>query len=276
MEKDTFDIRQHARFLRSTGRAILATNVYNLETLRGVLEGACICKTPIILQMTRASLEYMGIKTAVAMCRAACDDFGVTCSLHLDHGDSVELAERCLDVGFDSIMIDSSEKDLKQNIKTTRRVVELAMPYGAAVEAELGYVAKLGQSSSRVALTEPKDAALFVNETGVDWLAVAVGNAHGFYNGTPRIDIGRIAEIAAATEAILVLHGSSGIPDDQLRASIAAGITKINLATEIKNCFIHALRMRLSTTEGIDLRELFPVAVKGVAQLVTAKITVLA
>jgi fructose-bisphosphate aldolase class II/tagatose 1,6-diphosphate aldolase GatY/KbaY len=115
-----------------------------------------------------------------------------------------------------------------------------------------------------------------VKETGIDWLAIAVGNAHGFYKGEPAIDLTRISEIAATTDAILVLHGSSGIPDAQLVAAVDSGITKINLATEIKHCFMQTLRNELEGHPGIDLREVFPVPTRAVASLIESKLQLFA
>ena len=125
-------------------QAVLATNFYNFETLTGVMRAAQATDAPVLLQLTRSSIDYMGLHQAVSMARTAIADYGVRGWIHLDHGGSVELVERCLDAGFDSVMIDASERPFEENVATTRRVVELARPYGVNVEAELGYVAKLG------------------------------------------------------------------------------------------------------------------------------------
>lgn len=191
--------------------AVLATNFYNFETLTAVMQAAQRMQAPVLLQLTRSSINYMGLEQAVGMGRRAIADYGVEGWIHLDHGGSVELVERCLDAGFDSVMIDASERPFDENVSTTRRVVELARPYGVNVEAELGYVAKLGQAQGG-GFTTPEEAARFVEATGVDALAVAIGSAHGFYKQAPRLDIERLAQIHAATDAALVLHGSSGIP----------------------------------------------------------------
>ena len=221
--------------------AVLATNFYNFETLTAVMQAAQRMQAPVLLQLTRSSIDYMGLEQAVGMGRRAIADYGVEGWIHLDHGGSVELVERCLDAGFDSVMIDASERPFDENVSTTRRIVELARPYGVNVEAELGYVAKLGQAQGG-GFTTPEEAARFVEATGVDALAVAIGSAHGFYKQTPRLDIERLAQIHAATDAALVLHGSSGIPHDMVREAIANGIVKVNLATEIKDNFMRALK----------------------------------
>ena len=135
---------------------------------------------------------------------------------------------------------------------------------------ELGYVAKLGQAQGG-GFTTPEEAARFVEATGVDALAVAIGSAHGFYKQTPRLDIERLAQIHAATDAALVLHGSSGIPHDMVREAIANGIVKVNLATEIKDNFMRALKGVLLESEEIDLRKVFPKAVAPVVELLCEK-----
>ena len=210
--------------------AVLATNFYNFETLTAVMQAAQRMQAPVLLQLTRSSIDYMGLEQAVGMGRRAIADYGVEGWIHLDHGGSVELVERCLDAGFDSVMIDASERPFDENVSTTRRIVELARPYGVNVEAELGYVAKLGQAQGG-GFTTPEEAARFVEATGVDALAVAIGSAHGFYKQTPRLDIERLAQIHAATDAALVLHGSSGIPHDMVREAIANGIVSGTSAT---------------------------------------------
>ena len=212
----------------------------------------------------------MGLEQAVRMGRQGLADFGLGGWIHLDHGPSVELAQRCLEAGFDSVMIDASERPFGENVTVTRRVVELARPYGANVEAELGYVAKLGQRQGG-GFTTPEEAARFVRETGVDALAVAIGSAHGFYRETPHLDMERLKAIRAATDAVLVLHGSSGIPHPMVREAIAAGISKVNLATEIKDTIMRSLKGVLPASDEIDLRKVFPKAVEPVTALLEEK-----
>lgn len=260
--------------LADTPTALLATNFYNFETLEGVLQAAVICKSPIILQLTRGSIKYMGLPLAFQMARAARDHHGVEAWIHLDHGDSYELAAQCLDEGFDSVMIDASEKPFRENIKITRKVVALAGKYGASVEAELGYVAKLGQSAEKEGFTMPEEASSFVDETGVDALAIAIGTSHGFYKKEPRLDLERLSLIREVTNAALVLHGGSGVPHETLKEAIARGICKVNLATEIKNIFMKTLQARLENEIEIDLRKVFPGAIEAVTGLVTEKLRV--
>ncbi|MGC8865509.1 MAG: class II fructose-bisphosphate aldolase [Bacteroidales bacterium] len=261
--------------LRNEKKAILATNFYNFETLVGILRAAAQSQQPIILQLSESSINYMGLKIAVGMARAAIAETGVEAWLHLDHGSNVELVRRCLDEGFDSVMIDASEHPFKYNVELTRQVVREAEPYKACVEAELGYVAKLGQNQTEEGFTSPEDARRFVEETGVHALAVAIGSAHGFYKEPPRLRLDLLEEISRATPIPLVLHGSSGIPDNMLREAILRGITKINLATETKNIFMMKLRQLLATSDEIDLRKVFPPAIDEVIQLISYKIDVI-
>lgn len=260
--------------LRSEKKGLLATNFYNLETLQGVLSAAKELQQPIILQLTASSIQYMGLRTVVSLARTGLKEYGVEGWLHLDHGHSVDLVQSCLDEGFDSVMIDGSELSFQDNIKITKEVVARASNYGAAVEAELGYVAKLGQSHTHQGFTQVDEAKTFVYETGVDTLAVAIGTAHGFYKEVPSLQFGLLADINAAVDAILVLHGGSGVPADQLRKAISLGICKINLATEIKNIFMKTLQHSLHNNEEIDLRKVFPVATGSVVELVKEKLTI--
>ena len=260
--------------LRDTPVALLATNFYNFETLDGVMQAAVRCNSPIILQLTRSSIEYMGLPLAFQMAMAAISYHGLKAWIHLDHGDSYELVAQCIDEGFDSVMIDASEKPFRENIKITKKVVDQARKYGACVEAELGYVAKLGQSKEKEGFTLPEEASRFVDETGVDALAVAIGTAHGFYKQEPRLDLERLSRIREVTNAALVLHGGSGVPHTTLQDAIARGICKVNLATEIKNIFMKTLKAKLENESEIDLRKVFPVAIDAVTSLVSEKLNV--
>lgn len=265
-------LKDKLRQLTQLKKGLLATNYYDLETLHGVLQAAADTKQPLILQLTQSSIDYMGLKTAVNLGRNGLEEFGVEGWIHLDHGGSVELVQRCLDAGFDSVMIDGSELSFEENVRLTREVVERAKRYNVHVEAELGYVAKLGQSHESTGFTQPDEAAAFVEETGVDALAVAIGTAHGFYKQEPKLDIDLLRRIAEKTAATLVLHGSSGVPHDQVQRAISNGICKVNLATEIKNIFMASLKSELTYNEDIDLRKVFPRATCKITELVKAKL----
>lgn len=258
----------------SSGKALLATNFYNFETLSGVLQAARAADRPIILQLSESSIHYLGLDIAYNMAKTALKSFGVMGWIHLDHGGSVDMAKRCLDAGFDSVMIDASEKPFEENVRITREVVEYAKQFNANVEAELGYVAKLGQIQQTHQYTQPEEARRFVEETGVSALAIAIGSAHGFYKETPSLQLDLLSRIHEVTNAALVLHGSSGIPDSQLREAIARGISKVNLATETKNIFMKTLQTTLRDNDEIDLRKVFPVATASVVKLIEGKLRV--
>lgn len=268
-------IKQKLQHFTTQKRGLLATNFYNLETLQGVLMAAKVLDEPLILQLTQSSIDYMGLEVAVALGRTGLKQFGVEGWLHLDHGGSVDLVQRCLDAGFDSVMIDGSELPYAENVKITHEVVTRAEKYGVHVEAELGYVAKLGQSHAKQGFTQPAEAKAFVESTGVDALAVAIGTAHGFYKEEPHLDIPLLTEIARATPATLVLHGGSGVPEDQLKMAISNGICKVNLATEIKNIFMKTLQQELAGNEEIDLRKVFPKATAQITELVKTKLRIM-
>jgi len=230
---------------------------------------------PIILQLSESSIQYLGLEIAANLGRTALKSFGVEGWLHLDHGSSSEMAHRCIDAGFDSVMIDASDKPFEENVKITAEVVKIAERYNANVEAELGYVAKLGQQQATGVYTQPQDAKRFAEATGIHALAVAIGSAHGFYKESPKLQLDLLSRIHEATPVALVLHGSSGIPDDQLRDAIARGISKINLATEIKNIFMKSLQNILSDNEEIDLRKVFPKATDSVVNLISEKLKII-
>ncbi|MEH6681447.1 MAG: class II fructose-bisphosphate aldolase [Sediminicola sp.] len=260
--------------LRTRRQAVLATNFYNFETLEGILRAAKERNQPIILQLTKSSIDYMGLPVAFNLAKTMLAHHEVEGWIHLDHGDSYELAAKCLDIGFDSVMIDASERPFKENIAISSKVVKLAEAYGANVEAELGYIAKLGQNKNGTGFTEPREAKYFVDATGVNALAIAIGTAHGFYDKEPKLDLERLEQIAEATDAFLVLHGGSGVPAETLRKAVDRGICKINLATEIKNIFMGTLKEKLASNEEIDLRKVFPNATDQVIDLVGSKLEI--
>lgn len=258
---------------KQDGKAILATNFYNFETLHVVLSAAKQSESSIILQLSESSIHYLGLQVAYGMGRAAIDQYEVEAWIHLDHGQNIDLVKKCVDIGFDSVMIDASEHSFEHNVRTSSEIVNYASARDINVEAELGYIAKLDQSQDMV-YTQPDEAQKFVQATGVNALAIAVGSAHGFYKEEPKLQIDLIGEINAATNAALVLHGSSGIPDDQIISAISQGITKINMATSIKNTFMKKLKSYLATTDEIDLRKVFPVATNAAIAHVSEKLNI--
>jgi ketose-bisphosphate aldolase len=267
-------LREKLLQLKKDRKAILAANFYNFETLSGILTAASELKLPVILQLSESSIRYLGIGVASAMARNALMEYRVEGWLHLDHGSSLTMVQQCLEHGFDSVMIDASEKPFAENIRITKEAVELAKKYNANVEAELGFVAKLGQNMTGT-FTQPEEASEFVAATGVDALAVAIGSAHGFYKKAPKLEIELLSRLSKSVTTPLVLHGSSGIPDAMLQEAIRNGICKVNLATETKNAFMRALQETLAGNEEIDLRVVFPKATHAVVQLIKNKLEII-
>ncbi len=256
-------------------KGILATNFYNYETLSGILIAAKKSESSIILQLSESSINYMGLNIAVNMAKTALKDYAVQGWVHLDHGSSIDMVAKCLDAGFDSVMLDASEKTFKENIKFMQMAVRLAKSYNVNVEGELGYVAKLGQPFDKNGFTKPEDALEFVNETNISALAISIGSSHGFYKETPNLDFDLLSKIHEIVKVPLVLHGSSGIPDEMLLKAVQLGITKVNLATEIKNTFMNELQKIMKNNTEIDLRKVFPIATESVVKLICEKLEVL-
>ena len=258
-------------------KAVAALNFYNAETLIAHMRAAQALSESIILQTTESTINYLGLPMIRGMATAAADQLEQPVALHLDHGGSYDLAARCIEHGYTSVMIDGSKLSFADNCALSRRVVELADSAGVSVEGELGHV---GQNSEPTAgdkqfLTEPNDAARFVRETEVDALAVAVGTAHGFYKGEVRLDFGRLQEISAAVpNTPLVLHGGSGVSRELLRRAIACGIRKVNFGTELKNAFTNAVKISLSSSDDIDLRRTFAPAISAVEEISRSKIQI--
>ena len=260
--------------VQNQNKALLAANFYNLETCKGIVKASSKLNQPIILQLTPGSISYMGLKTAVSIARNVSIEENALTYLHLDHCNDIVLVKSCLDEGFDSIMIDASDKNIDDNILITRQVVKLAESYKVNVEAELGYVPKPNNEIENDKFTEPADVKRFTEETGITSLAIAIGSKHGFYKGKPKLDIVRLKEIRKITNAYLVLHGASGIPADILREAISNGITKVNVATDTKDLFMKSLKDIMKNSDDIDLRNVFPLAINEIQKMIEQKIKI--
>ena len=256
-------------------KAIAALNFYNAETLIAHVRAATALNQSIILQTTESTINYLGLQMIRGMATAAAEQIEFPVALHLDHGGSYDLAARCIDHGYTSVMIDGSKLSFADNCALSRRVVQLAHAAGVSVEGELGHVGQNSEPTSGDLLTDPDDAARFVSETEVDALAVAVGTAHGFYKGDVKVDFGRLQEIAAAVpNTPLVLHGGSGVSAELLRKAIACGIRKVNFGTELKNAFTNAVKTSLASSDDIDLRRTFAPAIAAVEEISRSKIQI--
>lgn len=224
--------------------AIPAFNIDNLESAMAVSEIMHEMRTPVIVQMIPRTLNYGGIAIYPAMMRELMADCPVDYALHLDHGSSLALAKKCVAGGFSSVMFDGSLMPFENNIKFTKEVTDFALPMDVSVEGELGTIGgkEEGDTDLEASYTKVSEAEEFVRRTNVSTLAIGVGTAHGVYKGTPHINIERIKEIHAAIDTPLVLHGASGLSDEVLKDCIAAGITKINFATELRQAYTNGIK----------------------------------
>ena len=222
-----------------------AFNVYNIETVMGVAVAAEEAKAPIIMQVyPRLFNEQVGYYLAPVVLAAA-KKASVPVCFHLDHGPSEWEVTRALYWGATGIMLDGSAHPYEENVKLTKHIVETCKAVGVGVEGELGHIGSVNDDAMDE-FTNPDEAARFVKETGVTCLAVLIGNAHGHYKKPPKLDIERVKAIRKATGGIpLVLHGGSGIPDDQVKAAIDAGIRKMNIGTDVCCAFAEGAKAEL-------------------------------
>ena len=224
--------------------AIGAFNVENMEMAQAVIWAAEQMRAPVMIQTTPGTLKYADAMIFAGMISRMAEKAAVPVALHLDHGSSFELAQYCKEQGYTSLMIDGSLLPFKENIALSRRVVEMAGDI--PVEAELGTVGgKEDTHSASMNYTDPEQAEIFVRETGISSFAPAIGTAHGVYKAEPRLDLDRLAEINRRVGIPLVLHGTSGVPDDTVRECIQRGICKVNYATDLRITFSNAVKAAL-------------------------------
>lgn len=262
---------------RKGGYAVGAFNVENMEMVKAVLAAAEELKSPVMLQTTPSTVKYGTLATFRAIIAAEAAKVSIPAALHLDHGSSFELAAQAMMAGYTSVMIDGSKLPLEENIKLTKRVVEMAVASGIPVEAELGKVGGKEDDLEAEAdtNTDPLEAERFVRETGIQSLAVAIGTAHGFYKGEPVLDKERLSEIQKAVSVPLVLHGASGIPEADVKDCIQRGICKVNFATELRTAYTDKVKEVFNEKpDTFDPKVYGRAGMEGVKQLVTAKLKV--
>lgn len=255
------------------GYAVGAFNANNLESVNAIIEACAEREAPVILQVSQGAIQYAGLWQAAGMVKTAADAVSIPVVLHLDHGTSWEQNVQCLRAGFTSLMYDGSKEPFEVNVENTASIVRMGHACGVPVEAELGLIPKVeefltteqlrpmieGECSNinellsaeqieklRSTMTDIAQAAEFVERTGVDSLAVAVGNIHGVPGKGSQIDFDHLKALQDATGIPLVLHGSSGTPDDQLRRACTMGLTKINVATHLSMVFIEGIKEALA------------------------------
>ncbi len=258
------------------GYAVGAFNTNNLEITLSIVEAAAEERSPLILAVSPGAMKYAGVAYLAAIARVASESVDVPMSLHLDHGTSLEEVKAALDHGFSSVMIDGSKLSFEENVALTCKAVEMARAAGASTEAELGRLVgvedQISVSEREASMTDPDQAAEFVERTGIDSLAVSIGNAHGWYKGEPKLDFERLRAIRARVSIPLVLHGASGIPDEMIREACAIGVDKINIDTEVRDAFRQAVaRFVNENPEQIDPRKILAPAREAMREVVARK-----
>ena len=242
------------------GYALPAFCAWNAEIMELVLRSAEGLRAPVILMQGPGEFPLLPPSLMAALACTVKQRFSLPAVLHLDHGDSPALVRECISSGYTSVMLDYSTRPFEDNVAALREVSGLARPRGISVEGEIGKVGKAEEATSAggagSSLTDPPEAVEFVARSGVDLLAVSIGNKHGFYQGEPRLDFGLLSELHAAVRIPLVLHGGTGIPEKDIRKSIALGIAKVNVASEL----VHGLRSSLSAQWGSGRNIWGPVA----------------
>lgn len=251
-------------------------NINNLEWTEAILDEAQALNTPVILGVSEGAAKYMGgwlVVSAMVKAYIKSKNITVPVALHVDHGSSFEVVKAAIDAGFSSVMIDASHFPFEENIEITKKVVEYAHARGVSVEAELGRVG--GQEDHVVAETmyaDPEECRILVEKTGIDCLAPALGSVHGPYHGEPKLGFDEMAYINDLLKMPLVLHGGSGIPDEQLRKAIDHGTAKINVNTESQQAWTAIVREVLEKDKNVyDPRKIIGPGKEGIKNVVRAK-----
>lgn len=282
--------------------AVGAFNVNNMEIIQGIVDAAKEEQAPLILQVSAGARKYAKHIYLMKLVEAAVEDSGLPICLHLDHGEDFEICKACVDGGFTSVMIDGSKHSFEENIALTKKVVEYAHARGVTVEGELGRLAgvedAVNVSANDATYTNPDQAAEFVERTGVDSLAIAIGTSHGAYKfkGEPQLDFERLAKIASLLPGFpLVLHGAStvlpefvakcnqfggrikgarGVPEDMLRKAGTMGVCKINIDTDLRLAMTASVREHLANNPAdFDPRQYLKPAREAIKNMVKHKIT---
>ena len=263
---------------RGKGYAIGSFNFNGIEDARGIIEAAEEKNSPVILMASMSAVKYFGgVKPCAYFIKALAEDSPAPIVLHVDHCDDPQMLKDCVDYGFTSVMIDGSAKSFEENIAVTARTVEYAKKFGVSVEGELGRLGgreeNVDVSDRNANMTDPNAVEEFVARTGVDALAISIGNAHGFYKGTPKLDFDRIVAIRKLVDCGLVLHGGTGIPEPDFIRAIQCGMNKINVGTELKYACSQTARACMAAKPNeIDIRKLVGDNRKACREIVLHKI----
>lgn len=264
---------------QARGYAVPAFNIHNAETIQAILE---VCKemhSPVILAGTPGTFKHIAFEEIYALCHAYSESYGMPLALHLDHHESLADISRKVNAGVRSAMIDGSHFPFAENVQLVRSVVDFCHHNDCSVEAELGRLGgvedDMDVDEESAFLTDPQEARRFVELTGVDSLAVAIGTAHGLYTKRPKIDFKRLGEIREVVSVPLVLHGASDVPDEFVRRAIELGVCKVNVATELKIAFAAAVKKWFGDNpEGNDPRYYMRVGMDAMKEVVRSKVAV--
>ncbi len=259
------------------GYAVGAFNIENMEMVKAVIAAAEELKAPVMIQTTPGTVKYGTLETYAAIVKSEAKRASVPVCLHLDHGSSFDMAVQAIKAGYSSVMIDGSKLGLEDNIALSKRVVDVGKAVGIPVESELGKVG--GKEDDTVSngpsYTDPEEAKRFVEETGTDSLAIGIGTAHGVYKEKPVLNIDRVAEVKEVVSVPLVLHGSSGLSDEDVRECVKRGMCKVNFATELRQAYLRATRELLNSDDSIiDPKKIGEAAMKAVKAQVEYRIKV--
>ena len=254
--------------------AVGAFNAENMEMVKAIIQAAEELKAPVMIQTTPSTVKYGTLETFFGIVSAEAAKATVPVCLHLDHGSSFELAMQAIKAGYTSVMIDGSHEDFEGNVAISKKVADVANALNIPVEAELG---KVGGKEDDLEAdadtnTDPQEAKEFVERTGITSLAVAIGTAHGFYAGTPVLDKERVSEIRKVVDVPLVLHGASGLGDEDVRECVERGMCKVNFATELRVAYTDAVKKLLEEKpETYDPKKLGVVGIEAVKEVVKSR-----
>lgn len=266
------NVSEELKKARENKYAIGAFNTNNLEATKAICVAAKQCQKPIIIQTTPGAIEYAGLRQIFNIVKTEVEESGISAGLHLDHAKDFEIAKECIDFGYRSVMIDGSKLPFPENVALTRKVVDYAKPKNVSVEAEIGAIGsgEGGENSGEDHFSSPDEVKRFVELTGIDSVAVSIGNEHGAPQGE-KIDLKLLEEISKAVSIPLVLHGASGLSDEDVKNAIKLGVTKINIDTQIRRAFIDGLSDIDPSMK--DYREVLKLSMKNIEDVVTQKIT---
>ena len=258
--------------------AIPQFNINNLEWTKYILEECYNNNSPVILGVSESAIKYMGgYKVVASIANSWIEDLNITTpvALHLDHGTTYESCKKAIDAGFTSVMIDASEYDIDKNIQITKQIVEYAHKYDASVEAEIGIISKTKEINDNKYASVEESLYLY-NNTNIDSLAPSVGTLHGLYKDKPNINFNRIKEISDTLKIPLVLHGGTGISDEDIIKSIQNGITKLNINTELQVVWSNAVKEYIDNNKEIyDPRKIISSGEKNIKKAIKDKLHIL-